>query len=191
VRRVRRLIMHLTLLLTVATAFVACGMLTAVASTATPQLAHERAMDRWQQRGFTSYRVALRIEALGRVCYQLLEVRGEWVRESITNTCDTMWLEALTVDRLFDLGAQIEELPISRCGPSSQPCPCHRIFTERNVYYDERLGFPSMILARSEMQWNWTSADFWQALAESRELPSCTRSQRRLTVQVLALTPVQ
>lgn len=183
------MLVRLTLLLTVAAAFLACGMLTAVASTATPEFAHERAMARWEGRTFTAYRVALRIEALGRVCYQLLEVRGEWVRETITNTCDTMWLEALSVERLFDLGAEIESLPVSRCGLGSQPCPCHRAFTERSVYYDEALGFPAMILARSEMQWNWASPDFWRTLAEQRELPSCARAQRRLTVQVLALTP--
>jgi hypothetical protein len=191
VRFVRRLMVRLTLLLTVAAAVLACGLLTAVASTGSPHFARERALGQWERRGFSSYRVSLRIEALGQVCYQLLEVRGAWVRESITNTCDTMWLEALTVDQLFDLGAEIEELPISRCGMGSQPCPCHRVFTERDVYYDERLGFPSMIVARSEMQWNWTSADFWQALADRRELPSCGRAQRRLTVQVLALMPLQ
>ena len=190
-RQAPRLVVRLTLLLTVPAALLACGMLTAVAWAPPPAVARAQALARWEARTFTSYRIALRVEALGNVCYQLLEVRGGWVRDSLRNTCDSMWLDSLTVEELFDLGAQIEDLPGSRCGPAAQHCLCHRVFTRRGVYYDERLGFPETVLARSEMQWNVMSPDFWRILAEQRALPSCGQAERRLTVQVLALTPVE
>ncbi|MEN9936107.1 MAG: hypothetical protein RLZZ387_2686 [Chloroflexota bacterium] len=182
--------MRLTLLLTVAVAAGAWAMLTAV-SWAPPNPTRDAALAQWEQRGFTSYRISLRVEALGKICYQDLEVRGKWVRQSIRNTCDSLWLDTLTVDQLFELSDQIEQLPSSRCTPGSQPCPCHRIFTQRGVFYDERLGFPTMLLARSEMQYNWASLDFWRSLAQERDLPSCGSGRRRLTVQVLALTPIE
>jgi hypothetical protein len=182
--------MLLTLLTVVATVS-ACGVSTAVAWT--PPLYPERsaALGRWEQRPFTSYRIALRVEALGRVCYQQLDVRGEWVREVIRNTCDSLWVDVLTVEELFAMSEEVAEIPPSRCGPSGQPCPCHRVFTERGVYYDDVLGFPSMVLARSEVQYNVTNPDFWHQLVESRELPSCNSARRRLTIQVLALTPLE
>jgi hypothetical protein len=189
-RSVRTLVVRLTLLLTLLAAVSSWAMLTAL-GWAPPFTAREQALARWEERSFASYRIALRVEALGKVCYQQLEVRGEWVREVTRNTCDSLWLDALTVDRLFELSAEIEELPISRCQPASQPCPCHRVFTRRELYYDERLGFPQALISRSEMQYNWPSPDFWRSLVERRELPACQSTPRRLTVQVLALTPIE
>jgi len=152
--------------------------------------ARSAALGRWEARAFTSYMVTLRVEALGRVCVQQVEVNNGWVRRSVRDTCDSLWLEAMSIEDLFVLAEEIEALPSSRCGPPGQPCPCHRVFTRREIAYDEELGFPTMVLARSELRYNLGSADFWQAMWERRELPSCTPARRRLTVQVLALTPI-
>jgi hypothetical protein len=191
VRHARRLIALTTALLTLVAGMSACSMATTVAWAPPERAAREQALERWDARPFTSYRIALRVEALGKVCYQQIEVRGAWVRRMIHNTCDTIWLDTLTVEGLFDLSEQIEEIPASRCGPPSQPCVCHRVFTRRGVYYDESLGYPTTVLARSELQYNWTSPDFWLHAAEEQGLPSCAPARRRLTVQVLALTPLE
>lgn len=188
--RFRRLLVRLTLALTALTSIATCFMLTAVAWVPPERAAREAARARWEARGFTSYRVALRVEALGKICYQQLEVNGEWVRRTLRNTCDSLWLDVMTIDQLFELSEEIQELPFSRCAPASRSCPCHRVFTERGVYYDEDLGYPTTLLARSEMQYNWTSADFWRSWLRDAELPACAPSRRRLTVQVLALTPL-
>ncbi|HWQ14336.1 MAG TPA: hypothetical protein VNL77_16170 [Roseiflexaceae bacterium] len=190
-RLARRLIVLVTALLTLVAGMSACGMAAAVTWTPPERAARAEALGRWGARPFTSYRIALRVEALGKVCYQQIEVRGEWVRQTIRNTCDTIWLDTLTVEGLFELSEQIEEIPASRCAPPAQPCLCHRVFTRRGVYYDERLGYPATVLARSELQYNWTSPDFWRRLVEEGALPSCTPARRRLTVQVLALTPLE
>jgi hypothetical protein len=187
---IRRVILRLTLLLTVMTALAACAMLTAAASVSPARAARESALAAWEARGFTSYRVALRVEALGKICYQQLEVRGEWVRQTLRNTCDSIWLDVMTIDQLFELSGEIEELPPSRCAPSGKDCPCHRVFTERQVAYDEALGYPTTVLARSEMRYNWGNPELWQSILQESELPRCPPSRRRLTVQVLALTPI-
>lgn len=189
--RVHRTGAQIPLALTLLIAIMACGLLTAAARVAPTDAAHQQAGARWERHAPASYRIALRVEALERVCYQQLEVRAGWVRQTLLNTCDEFWMDVLTVDALFDLGREIEELPGSRCARGGQGCVCHRVFLQRGVYYDAQLGFPETILARSEMRWNWTSPDFWRAVAEERELPSCAPALRRLTVQVLALNPIE
>jgi hypothetical protein len=59
------------------------------------------------------------------------------------------------------------------------------------VFYDAELGYPATVMARSEVQYNWTDPDFWRSLLDEGELPTCNPSRRRLTIQVLGLTPLQ
>ncbi|MGQ9549066.1 MAG: hypothetical protein ACUVSY_10820 [Roseiflexus sp.] len=145
---------------------------------------------RWNAKAIDSYYIAVRIEALGQVCAQRLEVRGGWVSRVLENTCDTLWVDPLTVDRLFALSSDIENIPGSRCVPSPHNCPCHRVFTLRRVEYDAKYGFPSAIIARSEVQFYLTRRDFWEHLWTESSLPTCQPARRRFTVQVLALTPL-
>ncbi len=145
---------------------------------------------RWNAQALDSYYLVVRIEALGNVCVQRLEVRGVWVRRVIENTCDTLWVEPMTVDELFALARDIENIPASRCTPSPHDCPCHRVFTLRRIEYDAEYGFPATILARSEVRFHPTARDFWEYLWEERNLPVCQPARRRFTVQVLSLTPL-
>lgn len=145
---------------------------------------------RWNARSLDSYYIAVRIEALGNVCVQRLEVRGAWVRRVIGNTCNALWVDPLTVDELFALASDIENIPASRCTPSPHDCPCHRVFTLRRIEYDAEYGFPATILARSEVRLHPTSRDFWEHLWEEQQLPACQPARRRFTVQVLSLTPL-
>ena len=186
---IQRVMIRMTLVLTLGAALAACTLLTAVTWVPPQRAAHDQGLASWQARPFNSYRIALRIEALGKVCYQQIEVRGEWVRQTVANSCSSIWIDVLTVEQLFDLSEQISDLPMSRCGPPSRPCACHRVFTQRSVYYDETFGYPAAVMARSEVQFNWSSADFWRSIIEHGELPNCASQRRRLTVQVLALTP--
>jgi hypothetical protein len=149
-----------------------------------------QARARWNAQAPDSYYIAVRIEALGRVCAQRLEVRGGWVRRVLENTCDTLWVDPLTVEQLFALSSDIESIPASRCVPSPHTCPCHRIFTLRRVEYDAEYGFPSTIIARSEVQFHPMRRDFWEHLWTEGNLPACQPARRRFTVQVLALTPL-
>ncbi len=145
---------------------------------------------RWNAQALDSYYIAVRIEALGQVCAQRLEVRGGWVRRVLENTCDTLLVDPLTVDQLFALSSDIESIPASRCVPSPHTCPCHRVFTLRRVEYDAAYGFPSAIIARSEVQFHPLRRDFWEYLWIEGSLPACQPARRRFTVQVLALTPL-
>lgn len=145
---------------------------------------------RWNAQALNSYSIAVRIEALGNVCVQRLEVRGAWVRRVIENTCTALWVDPLTVDELFALASDIESIPASRCTPSPHDCPCHRVFTLRRIEYDAEYGFPSAIIARSEVRFHPTARDFWEYLWEERNLPVCQPARRRFTVQVLSLTPL-
>ncbi|MDW8145929.1 MAG: hypothetical protein RMJ48_06475 [Roseiflexaceae bacterium] len=145
---------------------------------------------RWNARMLNSYSLAVRIEALGKVCVQRLEVRGAWVRRVIENTCDALWVNPLTVDELFALASDIESIPASRCTPSPHDCPCHRVFTLRRIEYDAEYGFPSAILARSEVRLHPAARDFWEHLWRERQLPACQPARRRFTVQVLSLVPL-
>ncbi|MCS6938632.1 MAG: hypothetical protein RMJ55_11650 [Roseiflexaceae bacterium] len=144
---------------------------------------------RWDARSLNSYYIVVRIEALGNVCVQRLEVRGAWVRRVIENTCNAFWVDPLTVDELFALASDIENIPASRCTPSPHDCPCHRVFTLRRIEYDAEYGFPATILARSEVRFHPTARDFWEHLWQERQLPTCQPARRRFTVQVLSLTP--
>ncbi|WP_157042525.1 hypothetical protein [Roseiflexus castenholzii] len=145
---------------------------------------------RWNAQAPGSYHIAVRIEALGNVCVQRLEVRGAWVRRVIENTCDAFWVDPLTVDELFALASDIESIPASRCSPSPHDCPCHRVFTLRRIEYDAAYGFPVTILARSEVQFHPAARDFWEYLWQNQQLPTCQPARRRFTVQVLSLTPL-
>ncbi len=145
---------------------------------------------RWNTQAYSSYYIAVRIEALGNVCVQRLEVRGAWVRRVIENTCDALWVDPLTVDELFALASDIEHIPASRCAPSPHDCPCHRVFTLRRITYDAQYGFPSAIIARSEVQFNPARSDFWTFLWRERTLPVCQPARRRFSVHVLSLTPL-
>lgn len=145
---------------------------------------------RWNARSLESYYITVRIEALGNVCVQRLEVRGAWVRRVIENTCNALWVDPLTVDELFALASDIENIPASRCTPSPHDCPCHRVFTLRRIEYDAEYGFPATILARSEVRFHPASRDFWEHLWEKQQLPACQPARRRFTVQVLSLTPL-
>lgn len=174
-----------------------CGLLACIlslglmglAASDRPAGAHlAAARARWEARAFESYHIAVRIEALGRVCTQRLEVHGGWVRRMIENTCDGIWIEPLTVEELFELSSEIERIPPSRCVPSAQHCPCHRVFTLRHIEYDDQLGFPGTLIARSEVQFRPAGADFWRHLIEQGALPACRPMPRRFTIQVLSLT---
>lgn len=145
---------------------------------------------RWAAHGFEAYHLVVRIEALGQVCFQRLEIRGEWVRRTLENSCGALLIDELTINELFDLSDEIGNIPASRCVPSERQCPCQRVFTLRHIEYDAELGFPLTVLARSEVRPNLTAPDFWQALSDEGELPSCPAAPRRFTVQVLSLTQV-
>ncbi|MBO9335375.1 MAG: hypothetical protein J7455_11690 [Roseiflexus sp.] len=162
-----------------------------LASVDPPQSAHwAEARARWSARAPDSYYIAVRIEALGRVCVQRLEVRSGWVRRVLENTCNTLWIDPLTVDQLFALSSDIESIPASRCVPSPHTCPCHRVFTLRRIEYDAEYGFPSTIIARSKVQFHPMRRDFWEYLWTEGSLPVCQPARRRFTVQVLTLMPL-
>ncbi len=138
-----------------------------------------------------SYRIAVRIEALGRVCIQDLEVRSGWVRRVRQNTCENDWVGLLTIERLTDLASEIESIPAARCPPTGLPCPCHRVFTRRDVAYHPLYGFPTAVISRSELRPNLAGSDYWRETAERHALPDCPASGRRFTLQVLSFAPLE
>ncbi len=146
------------------------------------------AQARWEAQAASDYRIALLVEYQGEHCMQNIEVRGGQAQRIIQDTCDVPWLTGLTVPRLFDLSERIEEIPASRCHPSSLACACHRVFTTRRLSYDQELGYPDRIMTRSEIRPNWGHSDYWKQVLETRVLPSCSGQHRKLTIEILSLT---
>lgn len=146
------------------------------------------AQARWDALASSDYRIMLRVEYQGERCMQNIEVRGGLARRIFQDTCDVPWLTGLTVPRLFDLSRRIEEIPASRCHPSSLVCACRRVFTTRRTSYDQELGYPNRIITRSELRPNWGHSDYWKQVLERRVLPNCSGLHRRLTIEVLSLT---
>lgn len=163
-------------------------MLTAVS--APLEQNHAAAQQRWAAVGLSSYHMTVRVEYRGDICFQQLEVRFG-TPHAIRNTCNLGWLSLMSVPELFDLSDQIERIPPTRCYPSERWCICQRAFSMRSIEYDPEVGYPTLILSRSELRPNWGGLDFWARLVQSTHLPSCGPAPRRLTVQVLALTPLQ
>jgi hypothetical protein len=163
-------------------------LLTAMARPPSTHQAPGRA--RWAAQGLGSYRVTLRIEYRGEACMQQLEVRSGQSPLPLRNTCKLAWLNLLSVPELFDLAEQIEEIPPTRCYPSSRDCVCERFFSARQIEYDARMGYPALVLSRSELRPHWTGIDFWNHVLETATMPTCGASVRRLTVEVLALTAI-
>jgi hypothetical protein len=147
------------------------------------------ALQRWSSGGLERYRLAVRIEYRGDTCFQQVEVHDGAAR-AVRNTCDLAWLDLMSVPELFDLAHQIEDIPTARCYPSSRWCICQRVFSARQIEYDRSLGYPTVVLSRSDLQPNWTGLDFWERLVSTTSLPSCGPAPRRLTVEVLALDPM-
>jgi hypothetical protein len=148
------------------------------------------AQQRWSIHGLTNYRLAVRVEYRGESCFQQFDVRFGRVADVLHNSCDVSWLNILTVPELFELAHEIETIPTSRCYPSSRWCVCQRIFSDRLIQYDDEFGYPAVVLSRSDLYPHWTGLDFWERLSQTHALPSCGPAQRRLTVQVVALTPL-
>jgi hypothetical protein len=184
--RIRRTVYSLTALGGAAMAL--CLMLLTGMSAA-PQVDRGVAQARWEAAGVGSYRASVRIEYRGDICFQQIEVRFGSAH-AIRNTCDVAWLDLMSVPELFDLARQIESIPPARCYPSSRWCICQRVFDARMVEYDRDLGYPTLVLSRSSMRPNWTGLDFWDRMLETRAMPQCGPTPRRLTIEVLALTPV-
>src|SRR5689334_8726135 len=151
-----------------------CALLGAVDLPKTPGALRAAAEGRWAARPFSTYRLALRVEYWNRVCFQEIEVQGERVRTVLNDTCRVSWFAALTVPQLFEISERIEQAPT--CYPDSQPCAC-RLLRLGSVDYDPRLGYPTDIVYRREVQPNWWHPDFWKRLAQQRNLPSCGPSR--------------
>jgi hypothetical protein len=147
------------------------------------------AQARWRKAAPDTYEIAVEVEMRGQVCHQRVEVNTFGNERLLNDTCRSSWVGALSVPQIFDLIARVEELPSSRCSPSNTDCACHRVFTERVIEYDPELGYPLLLYSRSEVQPNWTHAQFWQALADQRSIPNCTPAERILSVKVLWMTP--
>ena len=162
-------------------------MLTALAAPQAPD--RVTAQERWERLAIHSYRMLVRIEYRGDICFQQIEVRFG-APHAIRNTCDAGWLSLMSVPELFELSEQIERIPPTRCYPSARWCICQRTFSARSIEYDADDGYPTLIRSRSELRPNWTGLDFWARLVQSPHLPSCGPAPRRLTVQVLSLTPL-
>jgi hypothetical protein len=190
-RRIRRLIMRMLTVAIMVTTIFSCGTI-GMASMSMPA-ANERAAAeaRWRERTFTRYMITVRVEIRGSICLQQLEVSGAWVRRVLENTCEALWLDYMTVDQLFAMRDEVAAIPGSRCFPNGRECPCERIFTRRDYYYDPQSGFPEMIVARSEIRANWASADYWRTGWNLLAAPACDANPRRLTFQVLSLTPIE
>jgi hypothetical protein len=148
------------------------------------------AQQRWSVHGLANYRLAVRVEYRGESCFQQFDVRFGQVADVLHNSCDVSWLNLLTVPELFELAHEIETIPISRCYPSSRWCVCQRVFSDRLIQYDDEFGYPAVVLSRSDLRPHWTGLDFWERLTQTHALPSCGPALRRLTVQVVALTPL-
>jgi hypothetical protein len=162
-----------------------------IAMATAPQGFRIGARERWSAVGYDSYRVALRVEYRGTNCYQQLEVHAGQVPRALRNTCEAAWLDMLSVPELFDFANQIETIPAARCMPSTANCMCQRVFSARQIDYDPVLGYPVLVLSRSYVRPNWTSVDFWENLITTGSPPNCGGpAPRRLTIQVLALTPM-
>lgn len=165
------------------------SLLTAMATV--PLDTRERARQRWASAGYGSYRISLRVEYRGTTCFQQLEVRTGQTPRSIRNTCEVVWLNVLSVPELFDLARQIESVPATRCMPSNLACICQRVFSARQIDYDEQLGYPTLVLSRSYVRPNWAGVGFWENLITNGGSPTCGGpAPRRLTIQVLGLSQI-
>lgn len=163
-----------------------CMLLGIMVWPATPSVRRAAAQNRWAARPFASYRIALRVEFLNQSCFQEIEVQGERVAKTISDTCQTSSFSSLTAGRLFEISQRVEQAPT--CYADTEPCACRQLRIGK-IEYDETLGYPHVIAYQRVVQPNWTHLDFWKRLWTRRSLPSCglTRSTR---IVVLSFTPI-
>jgi hypothetical protein len=181
-----------TLLTILMIALLGCGLsLLLLTGIALPPIeASQAATQRWEAYGLNSYRISVRVEYRGETCFQQFTVRFGRVSEIARNSCNEAWLDILAVPELFELAQQIEDIPQNRCYPSSRWCVCQRSFSSRMIEFDEQLGYPRLILSRSDLHPNWLNFDFWERFSQTHSMPSCGPAPRRLTIEVIALTPL-
>jgi hypothetical protein len=163
-----------------------CMLLGVMIWPTTPSVRRAAAQGRWAARPFASYRIALRVEFLNQACFQEIEVQGERVAKTISDTCQTSSFSSLTAGRLFEISERVEQAPT--CYADSEPCACQQLRIGK-IDYDTELGYPREIAYRRVVQPNWTHLDFWKRLWARRSLPTCglTRSTR---IVVLSFTPI-
>ena len=154
----------------------------------TPEGARLEAADRWAASGLQSYEIAVQVEIRGELCVQRIVV-DHGAEHKLTDTCASSWLNALTVPQLFDLVGQIEAISDVRCQPTVRDCPCQRVFSSREVHYNPTLGYPELLLTRSDIRPNVFSPDYLINTLEHQELPNCAAAPRILSVRTLWLAP--
>src|SRR5215212_6099772 len=102
-----------------------CGLLATqswLERSATQRLDAQR---RWNARPFANYRVVVRVEYWGNVCSQDIESAGEKLHRIVRNDCRVSWLALMTVARLFEISAGLEQH--APCYVAAQICSCYRV----------------------------------------------------------------
>jgi hypothetical protein len=174
--------------LVLALALLGCMLLGLAARPAEALGPREAAFARWRATGPARYEVAVEATALGRTCYQQVEVAYGRVQPDALDTCASPWLQDLTIPQIFALIDEVNDIPASRCSPGGN-CACHRIFITRRTVYNDALGYPELLYSRSEVVPNWRHIDFWNYLLEHGALPTCAPAPRILQIRVLWLAP--
>ena len=164
-----------------------CVLLGLFAWPETPAQRRQQAIQRWQARPFSSYRMAIRVEYGGNACTQELETAGEQLRRVLANSCRVSWIGMTTVARLFEVSALLDRP--TPCYAQVQACACMRVL-QQPIAYDARLGYPTTIRYQRAVQPNFSDAAYWQRLWQTRRVPSCGPNNYTVTISVLSLQPL-
>jgi hypothetical protein len=138
----------------------------------------------WESRPATNYRMVVQVMMSGRNCLQEIEVRAA-EHVLLHDTCGTMWLASMSIDRMFELSKRLENAP--ECFPSSANCICRRVRVGK-VTYDPQLGYPGELIWRRELRPNFEHPDFWLRVWDTQAIPRCTSASRSLSLTVLSMT---
>jgi hypothetical protein len=151
-----------------------------------PEAQRLGAQRRWAARPFANYRVSVRVEYWGNVCFQDIETESDRIHRIVRNDCRLSWLSVMTVARLFEISEGLEHP--TPCYVASQTCSCYRVRIGE-IAFDSQLGYPRAIAYRREIYPNLVYADYWKRLWQTRRLPDCGPISPVVKITVTSLTP--
>lgn len=165
----------------------ACLLLSVFSWSETPAQRRQQAMQRWQARPFTNYRITIRVEYGGNACTQELETAGEQLNRVVANSCRVSWIGMTTVMRLFEVSALLDRP--TPCYTQAQACSCLRVL-QQPIAYDASLGYPATIIYQRAVQPNYGDMAYWRRLWQTRRVPNCGPTNYDVTVSVLSIQPL-
>jgi len=170
-----------------ASLLLACVLVSVLSWSETPAQRRQQAIERWQARPFTSYRITIRVEYGGNACTQELETEGEQLNRVVANSCRVSWIGMTTVMRLFEVSALLDKP--TPCYTQAQACSCLRVL-QQPISYDANQGYPSTIIYQRAVQPNYNDAAYWRRLWQTRRVPNCGPTNYAVAISVLSIQPL-